>query len=226
MNRPAKRNAQHSWLHHRLRHFRYRPRLTLSAAVGVAILLFLTLVLRHRLAYSVLAAYDVGAALFLSLTARMMARSTPDVMISRARTQDEGRWVILGVGVFLSMVVLRSLSLVLHDSRSGGLLHLLVAAISILLSWLFMTTIFALHYAHDYYGGERTARGGLAFPGTDKPDYWDFLYFAIVLSMTFQVSDVQITSRPLRHLALLHGLIAFFFTVIIIAITVNVVANS
>jgi uncharacterized membrane protein len=66
---------------------------------------------------------------------------------------------------------------------------------------------------------------GLVFPGTAEPDYWDFMYFSVVLSMTFQVSDVQITARPIRRLALLHGIVASFFNVTIIAITVNVVAG-
>ena len=66
---------------------------------------------------------------------------------------------------------------------------------------------------------------GLYFPGGDAPDYWDFVYFAIVLGMTFQVSDVQITSRKLRRLATVHGLLGFLFNTVIVALTVNLAAN-
>ena len=85
--------------------------------------------------------------------------------------------------------------------------------------------MFALHYAHDYYHAADTTATGLDFPGAEKPDYWDFMYFAFVIGMTFQVSDVQISRRIMRRVALLHSVIAFFFNVVIIAITVNIVAG-
>ncbi len=72
---------------------------------------------------------------------------------------------------------------------------------TIVLSWLFMHTIFAQHYAHEYYGEHRNSRvGGLEIPGQQEPDYWDFLYFSFVIAMTSQVSDVQITSKSIRHM--------------------------
>jgi uncharacterized membrane protein len=89
-----------------------------------------------------------------------------------------------------------------------------------------MNSIFAMHYAHGYYGNLGAAHRGLDFPGEEEPDYWDFTYFAVVIGMTFQVSDVQITSRHLRRMALLHGVIAFFMNVFIIAMTVNIVAGQ
>jgi uncharacterized membrane protein len=87
---------------------------------------------------------------------------------------------------------------------------------------------FALRYAHEYYardeGGPDVDRG-LDFPNENEPDYLDFLYFALVLGMTFQVSDVQITSRKLRRIATLHGLLSFLFNTVIVALTVNIAAG-
>jgi uncharacterized membrane protein len=101
-----------------------------------------------------------------------------------------------------------------------------LATVTILLSWIFMHTMFALHYAHEFYGeGRDTKVGGLQFPGTDEPDYWDFLYFSLVIAMTSQVSDVQISSRSIRRLGTIHGVIAFFFNLTILALTVNMVSN-
>jgi len=98
--------------------------------------------------------------------------------------------------------------------------------VTILLSWAFMHTIFALHYAHEFYGeGRDTKVGGLVFPGTGEPDYWDFLYFSLVIAMTSQVSDVQISSRSIRRLATIHGAISFFFNLTVLALTVNMVSN-
>jgi uncharacterized membrane protein len=95
-----------------------------------------------------------------------------------------------------------------------------------MLSWLFMHTIFALHYAHEYYGERRdTQIGGLVFPGKQEPDYWDFLYFSFVIAMTCQVSDVAITSKVIRRVVNIHGVLSFFFTLSILALTVNMVSN-
>jgi uncharacterized membrane protein len=89
-------------------------------------------------------------------------------------------------------------------------------------------TTFAFRYAHEYYEaapGSSKVDGGLEFPGEDQPDYLDFMYFSLVLGMTFQVSDVQITSRKLRRLATVHGLLSFLFNTIILALTVNIAAG-
>jgi uncharacterized membrane protein len=133
--------------------------------------------------------------------------------------------------VALSAVVLVALATELKAAKGGGAPEVAIAAVSIVLSWLFVNTMFAVHYAHSYYGDSNHAAGdaqidGLDFPGTKQPDYWDFVYFAIVLGMTFQVSDVQITSRPMRRTALMHSVIAFFFNVVIIAISVNIAAGQ
>jgi uncharacterized membrane protein len=94
-----------------------------------------------------------------------------------------------------------------------------------LLSWALIHTIFALHYAHEFY--DEIAGGGLAFPGDDKePDYWDFVYFSFVIGMTSQVSDVGITSKQIRRTAAAHGVVAFFFNAALLALTINLAASA
>ena len=114
-----------------------------------------------------------------------------------------------------------------HNERgkTGGLVAIMVSAASIMLSWGFLNTLFALHYAHGYYGDYGEEHRGLDFPGGGEPGYWDFAYFAVVIGMTFQVSDVQVTSRELRRMVLVHGVIAFFFNVFIVAVSVNILAG-
>jgi uncharacterized membrane protein len=58
------------------------------------------------------------------------------------------------------------------------------------------------------------------------PDYWDFLYFSFVIGMTCQVSDVQVTSRAMRRMTLLHGVLSFFFNTVILALSVSLLAGS
>jgi uncharacterized membrane protein len=102
----------------------------------------------------------------------------------------------------------------------------LLAGATILLSWLLAHTVFALHYAHAYFNDVAANRPrGLDFPGEhDDPDYWDFLYFSFVVGMTAQVSDVQVLTRSWRRLVLAHGILAFLFNTIVLALSINLFA--
>jgi uncharacterized membrane protein len=198
-------------------------------AVGLFLVLFgLLVLLPVAPVNALLFAFDAAALVFLGLLVHMFAGAGKTAMLRRAREEDQGRYGVLMTGVSLSVVVLVALGLELHAAEGGGLTQIVLAAGTLMLSWLFMNAMFAVHYAHAYYGDDLQADqcGGLQFPGNDEPDYWDFAYFAIVVGMTFQVSDVQITDRSLRRAVLIQSMIAFFFNVIIIAITVNVVAGK
>jgi uncharacterized membrane protein len=87
--------------------------------------------------------------------------------------------------------------------------------------------MFTLRYAHYYYGEGDGAKavGGLEFPNDDAPDYLDFAYFSFVIGMTAQVSDVAISSKSLRTLALVHGILSFCFNTVILALTINTVSG-
>jgi uncharacterized membrane protein len=104
-----------------------------------------------------------------------------------------------------------------------------LAFVSVVASWMMVQMIFALHYAHEYYGvdeddGARDSRG-LEFPGIEEPDYWDFLYFAIVIGVACATADVNISSKGLRQLGTVHSLIAFAFNTVIVALTINLTAG-
>jgi uncharacterized membrane protein len=85
-------------------------------------------------------------------------------------------------------------------------------------------TIFALHYAHEFYSQD--GGGGLTFPGTAEPDYWDFVYFSFVIGMTSQVSDVAVSCQPIRRTATAHGILSFVFNAALLALTVNIAASA
>lgn len=182
-----------------------------------------------------LLAWDLGVATFLALVTQMALASTEALMRRRAAVQDAGRWAILAMvtaGAFFSLfgltVVQKTLK-TLPAGQGGPMLALIVA--TILLSWLLVHVMFALHYAHDYYGptddpaDEDGLVGGLAFPGNSQPDYWDFGYFSFVVGMTCQVSDVQVSGQVMRRIVLAHGIVAFFFNTIILALTINILAG-
>lgn len=175
--------------------------------------------------------WDAGALAFVALALHLFATSPPAQMAAEAEAQEDGEWTIFSVtllGTVFSFAALSGefagLNSTPHAER--GLRIALVAA-TLILSWLLTHFVFAFRYAHEWYDLDERGRtkGGLDFPSDDQPDYIDFLYFSVVIGMTFQVSDVQITARRLRRLALLHGLLSFLFNTVIVALTVNIAAG-
>lgn len=199
-------------------------RLLVSALLGLAVTLTLLLATPWRTPTCILAGWDSGVALYLALIFRIMERWSIDRIRQRACVEDEGAAALL---VLTTASAVASLAAVISElGHAPGAYQVALGAVTILLSWAFMHVIFALHYAHEYYGEGRDDRiGGLEFPGNEEPDYWDFLYYSLVVAMTAQVSDVQITSKAIRRMTTVHGVVAFFFNVIILALTVNIVSS-
>jgi uncharacterized membrane protein len=176
--------------------------------------------------------WDIGVLVFLLLAAQRFATASPDDMPAAAEAQQEGEWTIFWLTlavVVVSFVAVSSEFTAIKTGPAGRLgWEVALVAGTLFLSWLVTHVTFAFRYAHEFYardlGGPDVDRG-LDFPGEREPDYLDFLYFSLVLGMTFQVSDVQITSRKLRRVASLHGLISFLFNTVIVALTVNIAAG-
>lgn len=207
---------------------RMHAKLVVAAIVGIVI--GVTMPLALRLPTRILAGWDIGVAVYLVLTCVMFFRSDVDGIRRRAAGQDEGAFAILLLTIAATLAsvvaIIFELGGVKHESSSGAIHNVLIAATTIVLSWAFVHTIFASHYAHEYYGERRDGKiGGLNFPGDEDPDYWDFLYFSLVIAMTSQVSDVAISSRVIRRVAAMHGVLSFFFNLTILALTVNMISN-
>ncbi len=205
-----------------------RPRMVIS--LGVGIVAFLSFGYLIPSSMRLLSAWDAGGLCYLALAWRMMMRASKQAIEKRANMQDESRWVILIMLVTACVASLVAIVGLLHEGKAGGAIAAPVAlgGATILISWFLVHTIFALHYAHEFYGvgapPDRPA-WGLAFPEEKEPDYNDFLYFSLVVGMTCQVSDVQITSREIRRLCLFHGVLSFFFNTGVLALSINIAAG-
>ncbi len=205
---------------------RLRPRL-LGAAL-VAVLVFAVLPSSWLVNSRLLVAWDIGVLCYLALAWTMAARSSTDKMQERAAQEDEAAAVVLVLMLAASVASLAAIAVELSGIRDGQAdhqaFHLAIAGLTILCSWFFVHTIYAIHYAHEYYGDDGE-RQGLAFPHKDRPDYWDFLYFSFNLGAAAQTSDVVIVSKRMRRLALAHTILAFLFNTTILALAVNVGAG-
>jgi uncharacterized membrane protein len=217
------------------RRFAYIPlaRFAASSLFGLAV--FAALPDAYSRILRAIVGWDAGTVLLIAWVMVVVAFSTTDHMRRRAALQDPGRTVLLVVIVAGAMFSISALTVIQKamktDQSSAAALYLPTIIATIVLSWFLLHVVFALHYAHRYYGpaadeaDEDGLVGGLEFPGEPKPDYWDFLYFSFVVGMTCQVSDVQVSGRLLRRMTLAHGIVSFFFNTIILALTINILAG-
>lgn len=212
------------------RAIRGRPRL--FSGLAVMILVYPLLPATLSATTKGILAWDAGVLVFLALAAHLFATESSDDMPAAAEAQQEGEWTIFSLTlavVIVSFVAVSGEFAAIKTGPPGSRnLYVSLVAVTLFLSWLVTHVTFAFRYAHEFYsrdfGGPDVDRG-LEFPGEKSPDYFDFMYFSLVLGMTFQVSDVQITERKFRRVAAVHGLLSFLFNTIIVAFTVNIAAG-
>ena len=205
---------------------RVRPRLFLAILAAIAAY-FLEPSTWPAIA-RLLLAWDVGLALYLVLITTMMSRSSVENLKRRAKLEDEGAMGILVLAAIATVASLGAIGAALaglHDPESGNNTHRLMLAVATIgLSWLFLHTMFAIHYAHEFHLG-KCGKPALGFPDGELPDYWDFMYFAFTIGATAQTSDISVVTRRMRRLVLGHSILAFAFNTGVLALAVNVGAS-
>ena len=153
---------------------------------------------------------------------------------NRANEEDSTGYYIFIIILFAAMSSLAGIFILLKGKPDSKIdpfhYQLIIALASVFCSWVLVHTLFTLRYAHLYYSKSKFKKStiigtGLNFPGENEPDYLDFAYFSFILGMTFQVSDISITSRKIRHLALLHGCLSFLYNTIILALSINIISG-
>ena len=206
-------------------------------AVSLAIAIAAWFALRGRVQTSTqsILTWDVFAVCVLSLAWLTILTTPPEKLRARAQMQDLSHILIFIFVLIAACAGLFAVGFLFFNKtviveRSHFLAHLLMSLVAVICSWTLVHTVFGLRYAHTYYGdpdgptGPKPHAGGLQFPGDHEPDYLDFAYFSFTIGMTFQVSDVVITSRDFRTRVLLHGMLSFGFNTVILALTINTVS--
>lgn len=160
----------------------------------------------------------------------MAMRTDIDQLRRRAKVEDEGIVVIMGLTIAAIAFSFTSMFTILNEEADRQTLHLVTAIISIPLGWLVLNTLFAFHYARLFYApthveGKRADTGGLDFPGTPQPGVWEFFYFSFVIGATFQTSDVGVKTTGFRRVAFFHSIASFVFNTVLLALAVNVGAS-
>jgi len=208
---------------------RTRPRLFVSSALGLAVIAILFATCDWRTPTKLLVGWNLGIGLYLILAFSLMARSDVHRIRRRAANQDEGSIALLVLIVAAATASMAAIFVELGTTSGAARqpAQLILATSTILLSWAFIHSMFALHYAHEFYGNGRDGIvGGITFPDDNEPDYWDFCYFAFTIGMCAQVSDATISSKTIRRTALSHSVISFVFNAALLALTVNIAASA
>jgi uncharacterized membrane protein len=226
--------------HHRsrilpIRYLRARPRL--FACTGLGIVAFFLMPDTWHLVTRLLISWNLGTVFFLVFILQMMLRATHDTMRRNAVLHDEGQYAVLTLAVIAALVstgaIVAQFGLVKEATGFIRAFHIILAIGTIVTAWTFVHIMFALHYAHEYFDEWRAGkdqapelRGGLEIPGIEKcPNYLDFAYFSFTIGVASATSDVNVTSSLMRRIVLVHSVLAFFFNMAVLGLTINIAAG-
>jgi uncharacterized membrane protein len=213
---------------------RHRWRLIAAAAGGVAAG---SAAAQRMLPGSALQVGWVAFAAIFVITTGWMLLTTDEAALRRnAAVEDENRGILtslilagVAASVAVALLALRDSRLLTNRHVEGGQWWVLALSLSTLvLSWLMAQCLFALHYAHRYFGDKDangTPDGGIDFPGEPPRTYRDFVYVAVCVGATCQVSDFDITTGRFRSLVTAHALFSFGFNTMILALGINILAG-
>ena len=178
------------------------------------------------------ASWDLGTLTYLGFAWALIARADPRVTRDHALSQDQSGFFIFLFVVGAACASIVAIGFVVGTIRElpfwARAWHLTLTIVALVSSWLLIQTVFSFHYAHRYYAGphgEPAPAAPLLFPGKREPDYLDFAYYAFVVGMTSQVSDVAVASRSMRRLTLIHGVLAFLFNIAVLALSINIIGG-
>jgi uncharacterized membrane protein len=232
------------------RHCIVRPRLTASVIAAVVVALCVPAQITGLVTTRLLIGWNTGTCMFLILAGIMFAKSDSSKMLRRAKLEDEGEFAVMTLVVIAAIAsvaaIVAELGVVKDLSQSQKTGHIALAGLTVVSSWAFTHTMFAMHYAHNFYLRQDgpAGHGGLTFPtppdepdgdseadeddqrdARDEPDYMDFLYFSFIIGTSAQTADVSFTSKAMRRLGTVHCVLSFLFNTSILALCINIAAS-
>ncbi len=173
--------------------------------------------------------FDLAAAVFILSLWPLSRDHTAQEMRRHSQANDANRAMVLVITALVMLAVMAAIASDLRQAQNGDIAAVVKLVVTLALAWFFTTLVFALHYAHDFYRSAQDRpgdRGGLQFAETPEPDYWDFCYLSFTAGMTFQVSDVVVTSGHLRRVVMLQSFLSFVFNIGVIAFIINTLGAS
>lgn len=168
----------------------------------------------------------VGSGVFAVWVWWSVIRLGPADTATHATREDPTQPVAQALVIAASIASVGAIALLLVEAGAlqGAAKFGLAAAVlaTVGASWALVQVVFTLRYAGIYY---RSGGTGVDFNQTQPPAYRDFAYLAFTLGMTYQVSDTDITSTPIRREALGHAVLSYLLGVIVLAAAINLIAS-
>jgi len=179
--------------------------------------------LQLRLDSALLIGFDSAALVYLAVTLPAFAKLGPVGLRARAVRNGDNLHVLLVIAAVVFTVIMTALASELVDQ---SIVTVLGSAFTLALAWFYINVMFLQHYAQLFYmRGKAGDSGGLSFPGGELPDAWDLAYFSFAVATIFSVSDVTITTRRMRRVVMLHGILAFAFNIFAIGVSISLISN-
>lgn len=192
--------------------------------LGVMVVAGLVLLLVIEPVAALLLGFDAGTVAFVAALVWSLGNDDEAAMRRHAAETEPDHHTLQIIAAIVIVVVVVAVG---YQVASGDKAALAIASLTLFLAWLFGNLLFALHYAHAFYLGREGGGdcAGLDFPGGEKaPDYWDFAYFSFIIGTAFAVSDIRVESKALRRVILLHSMLAFWFNIGVVALTISLVS--
>ena len=180
--------------------------------------------MHHRWTLGAMIGFDAAAIVFLGSCAPLLGTREAKIIRQHAQANDANRELLLVMTGIVMAVLLIAIAAEAVGQNPQPFTKILII-VTLIIAWMFSNSVYALHYAHLAYLQPNVGCAGLEFPKTKLPAYWDFVYFAFTLGMTFQTSDVTITNEQFRRIVTIHCLAAFIFDLGVLAFTINVLGS-
>lgn len=143
-----------------------------------------------------------------------------------ATIEAPGRRIARLISILGSLVSLGAvLVVIIQAQKAPGVEEYVLAGVAVLSvasSWALIHTEYVLRYARMYYSDPV---GGIDFNQEEDPEYTDFVYFAVGLGMTYQVSDTNITRNGFRRVVIAQTVLGYLFGTVILASIINLVVG-
>ena len=209
-----------------------RWRVLLAAVAGLVVAAAAGL-MRLRPGLVSLIAWNAASVVYVATTLWMLWRDDEATVRRRAAYEDEGASGIQAIVLSAVVASLGATVLALRESKAAAAHDpsappwaWVFSVSTLILGWVIVQTVFALRYAHRYFGDDEGGDArGVTFPGEAPRTYHDFIYMAVCIGASAQVSDFSIITGRMRRLVTLHALLSFFFNTMILALGINILAS-
>ncbi|GJE01682.1 hypothetical protein GMJLKIPL_3616 [Methylobacterium isbiliense] len=224
---PHPRGASLATMTNPLLAFWMRPRLL---AAAVLVLVLSTVLPFESIWTRLMAGWCLGVAAYIALVVRLTVRQSTEDLRREASRLDDSALVVSLFALLAAAASCVAVAMLVFDQQDHGayrIPHIALAVLTLVAAWAFVQVVFAIHYAHLYYGADEAghSRGGLDFNGDPEPDFWDFVYFSVTIGATSQTSDTDITAKTMRRVATVQTVYAYFFNTSVLALAVNMAAG-